>query len=56
VRGFPYETSQVPFYESLGIAREDKKLLVYDGGHSVPRTELVKDALAWLDRYLGSVE
>jgi hypothetical protein len=27
-----------------------------EGGHSVPRTQLVKETLAWLDRYFGPAE
>jgi dienelactone hydrolase len=53
---FPYQTSQVPFFEMLGTPKEKKKLFVYDGGHSVPRTEMIKESLAWLDKYLGPVE
>jgi len=53
---FPYETAQLPFYTLLGTPRESKKLYVSDGGHTVPWTSLVKETLAWLDRYLGSVE
>jgi dienelactone hydrolase len=52
---FPYETSQRPFFELLGTPKERKKIFVYEGGHTVPRTELVKEMLAWLDRYLGPV-
>jgi serine/threonine protein kinase/dienelactone hydrolase len=52
---FPYETSQLPFYELLGTSKEHKTILVYEGGHTVPKTELVKETLAWLDRYLGPV-
>ena len=50
---FPYETSQRPFYQLLATAEADKKLFIYDQGHSVPRTQLVKESLDWLDRYLG---
>ncbi|MCI0561400.1 MAG: protein kinase [Nitrososphaera sp.] len=53
---FPYETSQLPFYELLGTPKEHKKLFAYEGGHSVPKTQLIKETLAWLDRYLGPVE
>jgi serine/threonine protein kinase len=53
---FPYETSQLPFYEMLGTPNEHKKLFIYARGHSVPRTEYVKETLAWLDRYLDRVE
>ncbi|MFQ5706851.1 MAG: protein kinase [bacterium] len=52
---FPYETSQRPFFELLGTAKKDRKLFLYEGGHSVPRTELVKEMLTWLDHYLGPV-
>ena len=40
----------------LGTPPEHKKQLVYPGGHSVPRTEMIKESLAWLDEYLGPVE
>jgi pimeloyl-ACP methyl ester carboxylesterase len=52
---FPYGTSQLPFYQSLGTPKEHKKLIAYEGGHMVPWTEIVKETLAWLDRYLGPV-
>jgi dienelactone hydrolase len=50
---FPAETSQKPFFELLGTPPADKKRLVFPGGHSVPRTEMIKESLDWLDRYLG---
>jgi len=40
----------------LGTPPADKKWVVYDGGHFVPRDQLVKETLAWLDRYLGDVK
>ena len=52
---FPRETSQRPMFELLGTPAADKKWLLYPGGHSVPRTEMIKESLAWLDRYLGPV-
>jgi dienelactone hydrolase len=52
---FPAETSQRPMFELLGTPAADKKRLVYPGGHSVPRTEMIKESLDWLDRYLGPV-
>jgi len=52
---FPAETSQRPMFELLGTPAEHKKRLVYPGGHSVPRTEMIKESLDWLDRYLGPV-
>ena len=53
---FPSETAQKPFYEFLGTREPDKVWKVYEGGHDVPRTELIKESLAWLDKYLGPVK
>lgn len=52
---FPSETSQRPMFELLGTPPADKKRLVFPGGHSVPRTEMIKESLDWLDRTLGPV-
>jgi hypothetical protein len=52
---FPLELSQKPFFENLGTPADRKKYIVYEGGHDVPRTELISQTLAWLDRYLGPV-
>ena len=52
---FPAETSQRPMFELLGAPPEHKKRLVFPGGHSVPRTEAIRESLAWLDRYMGPV-
>ena len=52
---FPYETSQVPFYELLGTPKDHKKLVVYEFGHAIPATDRARESLAWLDRYLGPV-
>jgi dienelactone hydrolase len=52
---FPYETSQLPFYRLLGTPEDNKKIFVYEGSHMVPRTELVRETLIWLDRYLEPV-
>ena len=52
---FPYELSQKPFFRLLGSLPGDKKQIVYEGGHFLPRPDLVTESLAWLDRYLGPV-
>ncbi len=51
---FPTETAQRPFFERLGTPAADKKWVVYEGGHDVPRPQLIGEALAWLDKYLGA--
>ena len=50
---FAYETSQVPFFQQLGTAPADKKHITYTTGHTVPQAALVRESLAWFDRYLS---
>jgi dienelactone hydrolase len=52
---FPYETAQIPMFKLLGTPEEHKRHLIYDTGHNIPRNQLIKESLAWLDKYLGSV-
>jgi dipeptidyl aminopeptidase/acylaminoacyl peptidase len=52
---FPVESSQEPFYRSLGSRKDQKKRLLYETGHNIPRNELIKETLNWLDQYLGPV-
>jgi len=51
---FPLETNQLPLFHLLGTAVRDKRHVVFEGGH-IPfdwRGQ-VKEALDWLDHYLG---
>ena len=52
----PLETAQKPMYNLLGTPAKDKKMLIYDTGHLVPRTDFIKETLAWYDKYLGTVK
>ena len=52
---FPYELSQKPFFRLLGSPAADKRQIVYEGGHFLPRTDLVTESMKWLDKYLGPV-
>ncbi|HET8623871.1 MAG TPA: protein kinase, partial [Gemmatimonadales bacterium] len=52
---FPVETSQRPMFRLLGTSAEHKRQVISEGGHFVPRPQLVKETLDWLDRYLGAV-
>ncbi len=52
---FPVDSTQEPFFRSLGSKKDQKKHLLYDTGHSIPRNELIKENLNWLDQYLGPV-
>jgi dienelactone hydrolase len=53
---FPYETSQLPYFELLGTPDEHKKLVVHESSHSFPGTDRARESLAWLDTYLGPVQ
>jgi pimeloyl-ACP methyl ester carboxylesterase len=52
---FPLETSQKPMFELLGTPLQHKKHVIYETGHIVPRDQLIKEMLNWLDVYLGPV-
>jgi len=52
---FPVESTQDPFYRLLGSKKDQKKHLLYETGHNIPRNELIKETLNWLDQYLGPV-
>lgn len=52
---FPYELSQKPFFNLLGTPPANKKRVVFEGGHFLPRPQWVKESLNWLDQYLGPV-
>lgn len=53
---FPVETSQKPMYDLLGTPAGDKKRIVFEAGHLVPRIDFVKETLIWFDQYLGPVK
>jgi formylglycine-generating enzyme required for sulfatase activity/dienelactone hydrolase len=52
---FPLESTQDPFYQMLGSKKDQKKRMLYETGHNIPRNELIKEMLNWLDQYLGPV-
>ena len=54
---FPYETSQVPFFDHLGTPARDKWMELSDNGHILSMETGVKASLEWFDRYLsGNVD
>jgi formylglycine-generating enzyme required for sulfatase activity/dienelactone hydrolase len=52
----PFESASRPLYQLLGTRPPDKVQKVYESDHGIPRTELIRESLAWLDKYLGPVE
>lgn len=53
---FPYETTVKPMFDLLGTPDEDKILKLYDTDHFIPRDELIRESLGWLDKYFGPVK
>jgi dienelactone hydrolase len=52
---FPFETTVKPFYDLLGTPEKDKLLKVYDTDHYVPKSEIIKETIKWLEKYFGPV-
>jgi pimeloyl-ACP methyl ester carboxylesterase len=48
---FPYETSSLPMFRLLGTPPDQKRYVLDEGSHFVPRTRLIQETLAWLDKY-----
>jgi dienelactone hydrolase/predicted Ser/Thr protein kinase len=51
-----FETTIKPAFDLLGTPAADKKLMLYDTDHIPPINEMIKETLAWLDKYLGPVK
>ncbi len=47
---------QQAFYDLLGTSKDEKKWMIYESTHYVPRSNLVNESLDWLDNYFGEVE
>jgi serine/threonine protein kinase/dienelactone hydrolase len=52
----PYETRVKPMFDLFGTPPDKKELKLYDTDHFIPRDELIKETLIWLDRFLGPVK
>ena len=48
---FPLETSQIPMFRQLGAPPSQKRHVVEEGSHFVPRIRLIQEILSWLDKY-----
>ena len=51
---FPTETSQEPMFRALGTPVEHKRRVVYEASHSIPRNELIKEFVGWMEKYWGT--
>jgi len=53
----PVESHQKPLLRLLAVAPQDKRHVILNCGHELmPFDEVIKEALGWLDRYLGAVQ
>jgi dienelactone hydrolase len=52
---FTFDKDVKPFFDLLGTPEKDKRLRVYDTDHYVPKNEMIKETLNWLDKYFGPV-
>jgi hypothetical protein len=53
---FPFETRVRPLFNLVGTPERDKRLCTYKTDHYIPRDELIKETLNWLDKYFGPVK
>jgi formylglycine-generating enzyme required for sulfatase activity/dienelactone hydrolase len=52
---FPLETAARPMFDLLGTPAAEKRFVVVEGVHYVPRNALIRETLEWFDRHLGAV-
>jgi len=50
---YPTATSQEPLFKLLGTRAEDKERKLYDAAHNIPRNEMMKEVVNWMDKYWG---
>jgi eukaryotic-like serine/threonine-protein kinase len=51
----PLESTQNPFYNYSARRRTRRNTCSSTPAHNIPRNELIKQTLDWLDQYLGPV-
>ena len=52
---FPYDLMVKPMVDLLGTPDENKLSLIFPSGHHIPKNDLIRESLKWLDKYLGPV-
>jgi eukaryotic-like serine/threonine-protein kinase len=52
----PVDTHQKPLFDLIGTPPEHKRHIIYEAGHlPLPRAQMLKDIMMWLDKYQGPV-
>ena len=49
----PTATSQEPLFKLLGTPAEHKRRVVYETSHGIPRNEMIKEVVDWMEKYWG---
>ena len=50
---FPTDSSQEPLFDLLGTPAEHKRHVVYEASHNIPRHEMIKEVVNWMEKYWG---
>jgi cephalosporin-C deacetylase-like acetyl esterase len=50
---YPTATSQEPMFKLLGTPAEHKRRVVYESSHRIPRNEMIKEVVDWMEKYWG---
>ena len=50
---FPTVSSQEPLFRLLGTPAEHKRRVVYKAAHDIPRTDMIKEVVSWMEKYWG---
>ena len=49
----PTAISQEPMFKLLGTPAEHKRRVVYETSHTIPRNEMIKEVVNWMEKYWG---
>jgi eukaryotic-like serine/threonine-protein kinase len=52
---FPVDASQRYMFKLIGVPESQKRWVVYETSHSLPRVAMVEETLRWIDQYFGPV-
>ena len=52
---YPYDYSVKPMFDMFGTDEKDKVQMLYNTDHFIPKNEMIKEVLNWLDKYFGPV-
>jgi eukaryotic-like serine/threonine-protein kinase len=51
---YPTVSSQEPLFRLLGTPAAHKQRVEYDAGHTIPRTEMIRQVVGWMEKYWGT--